>query len=89
MANEFMRFLISTEELNQMAKAKRMVTPCIDMSLDSVYAPFGEQAADRFINITEMGLADSASSQVSKAGWQVSNGLMTVDEAIKAFGSIE
>ncbi|MCR4598663.1 MAG: extracellular solute-binding protein [Acetatifactor sp.] len=68
---------------------KRMVTPCIDMSLDSVYAPFGEQAADRFINITEMGLADSASSQVSKAGWQVSNGLMTVDEAIKAFGSIE
>ncbi len=89
MANEFMRFLVSTEELNQMAKAKRMVTPCIDMSLDSVYAPFGELTADRFINITEMGLADSASSQVSKAGWQVSNGLMTVDEAIAAFGSIE
>ena len=41
MANEFMRFLVSTEELNRMARAKRMVTPCADMSLDGVYAAFG------------------------------------------------
>ena len=89
MANEFMRFLVCTDELNQMAMAKRMVTPCLDMSLDSVYAPFGKLGAERFINTSELGLADAASSQVSKAGWQVSNGNMSVEEAIKAYGTIE
>ena len=89
MANEFMRFLVCTDELNQMAMAKRMVTPCLDMSLDSVYAPFGKLGAERFINTSELGLADAASSQVSKAGWQVSNGNMSVEDAIKAYGTIE
>ena len=89
MANEFMRFLVSTGELNLMAKVKRMVTPCVDMSLDSVYAPFGTLSAQRFINTSDLGLSDAAASQVSKAGWQVSNGNMTVDEAVAAFGSID
>ena len=89
MANEFMRFLISANELNTMAKAKRMVTPCIDMSLDSVYAPFRRLSAQQFINTSELGLSDAAASQVNKAGWQVSNGLLTVDEAVAAYGSIQ
>ena len=89
LANEFMRFLVCTDELNLMAKAKRMVTPCVDMSLDSVYAPFEKLDASRMINLSELGLLDEASSQVSRAGWQVSNGLMTVDEAIAAFGTID
>ena len=89
MANEFMRFLTSTSELNQMAMAKRMVTPCVDMSLDSVYAPFGKLDAQQLINTSELGLSDAASSQVSKAGWQVSNGYMTVDEAVAAYGNIQ
>ena len=89
MANEFMRFLVSTDELNLMAKAKRMVTPCVDMSLDSVYAPFQNLSADRFINLSELGLDDAASTQVSRAGWQVATGRMTVDEAIAAFGALE
>ncbi len=89
MANEFMRFLVSTSELNRMAKFKRMVTPCVDMSLDSVYAPFGALSAQRFINTSDLGLSDAAASQVSKAGWRVSNGSMTVDEAVAAFGSID
>ena len=87
MANEFMRFLISTDELNQIALAKRMVTPCTDMSLDSVYAPFEKLSTKHFINTSELGLTDAASSQVSKAGWQVSNGNMTVDEAVSSFGN--
>ena len=72
-----------------MAKAKRMVTPCVDMSLDSVYAPFEKLSTKRFINLSELGLLDNASSQISKAGWQVSNGNMTVDEAVEAYGNIE
>ena len=47
MVNEFMRFLVSTGELNEMAKAKRLVTPCVDMSLDSMYVAFGKLDAQR------------------------------------------
>ena len=88
MTNEFMRFLVCADELNQMANTKRMVTPCADMSLDSVYAPFQKLDGQRFINISELGVNDKASSQISRAGWQVSLGKMTVDEAVAAFGSI-
>ena len=89
MANEFIRFLVCADELNQMAMTKRMVTPCADMSLDSVYAPFQKLDGQRFINISELGLKDSASSQISRAGLQVSLGKMTVDEAVTAFGSMK
>ncbi len=89
LANEFMRFLICTKELNRMAEAKRMVTPCTDMSLDKIYASFGEIDAKRIINTAKLGLQDAPDAQVRRAGWQVSNGLMTVDEAIAAFGHLE
>ena len=88
MANEFMRFLVTTEEMNRMAQAKRMVTPCVDMSLDGVYAAFGKLGADRVINQSDLGLADTPDAQVRKAGWQVSNGSITVDEAVAAFGNL-
>ncbi|MBQ7509266.1 MAG: carbohydrate ABC transporter substrate-binding protein [Spirochaetales bacterium] len=89
MANEFMRFLVSTQEMNLMAKAKRMVTPCTDMSLDSVYAPFQNLDAQHFINTSDLGLEDRPASQVSKAGLNVATGTMTVDQAVAAFGSIQ
>ncbi len=89
MANEFMRFLVNTQELNLMAMAKRMVTPCVEMSLDSVYAPFQSLGGERSINLSDLGLEDKASSQVSKAGWQVAAGNMTVDEVVAAYGSIQ
>ena len=89
MANEFMRFLVSSEEMNRMAQAKRMVTPCKDMSLDGVYAAFGQMDSSRVINLSELGLADTPDSQVRKAGWQVANGTITVDEAISAFGTLQ
>lgn len=89
MAEEFMRFLVSTEELNRMAKAKRMVTPCNEMALDDIYATFGQLDASHVINLSELGLDDAPDQQVRKAGWQVSNGQMTVDEAVQAFGTLK
>ena len=89
MANEFMRFLVCTRELGRMARSKRMVTPCSDTSLDKIYAAFGELPQDHIINLVELGLADAPDVQVRIAGWQVSNGLMTVDEAVAAFGSLK
>ena len=89
MANEFIRFLVSTNALNRMAQAKRMVTPCKDTSLDKIYAAFGQLPPDHTINLAELGLADAPDTQVRKAGWLVSNGMMTVDEAVATFGTIE
>jgi len=88
-ANEFMRFLISTKELNNMAQAKRMVTPCKDMSLDTIYASFGQVDPSKVIYVSDLGLADAPDVQVRKAGLQVSLGNMTVDEAVDAFGTLE
>ena len=45
--------------------------------------------ASRVINMSELGLADTPDAQVRKAGWQVSNGTMTVDEAVAAFGTLQ
>ena len=45
MTNEFMRFLISNEELGNMSKIKRMMTPAKDMSLDEMYASFSDAKA--------------------------------------------
>ena len=39
MANEFMRFLLRTEELNNLAKIKRLITCSTVYSFDDVYAP--------------------------------------------------
>ena len=89
MTNEFMRFLICTEELNRMARAKRMVTPCSDMSLDGIYASFGALDEKRVINAASLGLDDAPDTQMRLAGYKVSVGAMTVDEAVAAFGKLE
>lgn len=41
MANEFMRFLLRTEELNNLAMIKRLITCSTVYSFDDVYAPLG------------------------------------------------
>ncbi len=88
MVEEYMRFLISEQELNRMASSKRMVTTCKNMSLDRIYAPFGELDEKHIIHIKDIGLMDAPDIQVRKAGWAVSNGRMTTDEAIAAFGNL-
>ena len=40
MSNEFMRFLVTTRELNEMAKNKGLMSPTKDLSFNSVYAAF-------------------------------------------------
>jgi|GEM_PF-217396 len=89
MANEFMRFLVRTDELNRMAMAKRMVTPCIDMTMDDIYTAFGEVADSHFINSSDIGVESEPGTQVTRAGWLVSNGILTVDEAVERFGTME
>ena len=89
MTNEFMRFLISNEELNEMASAKRLVTPTTDLSLDSVYAPFSQVPAERIISPEMVGITDPLTVQIRLAAFQVGRGEISVDEAVAKYGSFE
>ncbi len=89
MANEFMRFLITNEELNEMASVKRLLTPTKDLSLDSVYAPFGQILSDRIISPEVLGITDALTTQIRVAAFRVGKGEITIDDAVKMYGSFE
>ena len=87
MTNEFMRFLITNEELNKMASVKRLVTPTSDLSFDSVYAPFGKIPSERTISPEVLGITDPLTVQIKVASFQVGKGESTIDEAIAGYGT--
>ncbi len=87
--NEFMRFLISKTELNQMASVKRLITPSTDLSFDKVYAPVGEVSQDLIILPTELGIEDTLAVQIRLASYQVGTGELTIDEAVAGYGSLK
>ncbi|MBR0417102.1 MAG: carbohydrate ABC transporter substrate-binding protein [Firmicutes bacterium] len=89
MTNEFMRFLISTDELNAMAAIKRLVTPTNDLALDSVYAPFGQVPPERTLTPEVLGIKDPLTVQIRVAAFQVGKGEITIDEAVKMYGSFK
>ena len=85
-ANEFMRFLISNEELGNMSKIKRLMTPAKDMSLNDLYASFGDAKA---IYISSLGLNDTADQRIRTVGSQVAQGKITIEEAISNWYTVE
>ena len=87
MTNEFMRFLITNEELNAMASVKRLVTPTKDLSFDTVYAPFGQVPAERTIFPEVIGIKDPLTGQIRVAAFRVGKGEITIDEAVAMYGS--
>ena len=89
MTNEFMRFLITTKELEKMASVKRLVTPTKDLSFDSVYAPFSQVPSERTISPEVLGITDPLTVQIRIASYQVGKGEITVEEAVKKYGSFE
>ena len=86
MANEFMRFIISDEELGNMSKIKRLMTPAKDMSLDRMYASFSEAEA---IYISNLGLNDTADQKIRTVGSKVAQGKISIDDAINNWTTIE
>ncbi|MBR4760504.1 MAG: carbohydrate ABC transporter substrate-binding protein [Lachnospiraceae bacterium] len=87
MANEFMRFLITSTELNEMAKNKGLLSPTKDLSLNSMYAAFGAVPQDRILSPEEFGLTDDAVIQLRKAVYGTATGAMTIDDAVAGYGS--
>ena len=89
MTNEFMRFLITAGELNQMASVKRLVTPTKYLSFDSVYAPFGKVSAEYTFSPEVLGIKDPLTLQIRVASFQVGKGEISIDEAVAKYGSFE
>ncbi|MCR5599093.1 MAG: hypothetical protein K6G19_13070 [Lachnospiraceae bacterium] len=89
MSNEFMRFLITSQELNEMAQNKGLMSPTKDLSFNSMYAAFGDVPASRILSPEEIGLTEDAVKQLRMAVYSVGRGEMTVDEAVAAYGSFE
>ena len=89
MANEFMRFLVTTSELSEMAKNKGLMSPTRDLSFNSIYAAFGEVPDSRILSPEVIGLTDDAVIQMRQAVYNVGMGKMTIDEAVSAYGSFE
>ena len=87
MANEFMRFLITSRELNEMAQNKGLISPTKDLSFNSMYAAFGTVPESRILSPEVIGLTDDAVLQLRQAVFQVGTGAMTIDEAVAAYGT--
>lgn len=87
MANEFMRFLITSPELNEMAKNKGLMSPTQDLSFNSMYAAFGDVPESRIMSPEEIGLTDDAVIQLRQAVYNVGTGAMTIDKAVAGFGT--
>ncbi|MBO4617685.1 MAG: carbohydrate ABC transporter substrate-binding protein [Lachnospiraceae bacterium] len=88
MAIEFMRFLVSTKELGNMASVKRLITTAQNLSLDNIYSSLSDTRKDRIICSTEANINDNAVKQFRYACHHVLVGNMTVDEAIAAYGNL-
>ncbi len=87
MANEFMRFLITSRELNEIAQNKGLMSPTKDLSFNNVYIAFGDVPESRILSPEVIGLTDDAVKQFRQAVYGVGTGAMTVDEAMAGYGS--
>ncbi len=87
MANEFMRFLITSPELNEMAQNKGLMSPTKDLSFNSMYAAFGDVPESRIMSPEVIGLTDDAVIQLRQAVYGVATGALTIDDAIAGYGT--
>ncbi len=87
LTNEFIRFLLSPGELDQMAKDKRLVTVTKDMSLDGIYSAFEQVAPGHSLNEQQIGLNDPAIIQMRLMLDDIMKGEKTVQEALDAYGT--
>ncbi len=83
MTNEFMRFLLRTEELNNLAMIKRLITCSTVYSFDDVYAPLGNT---EHLYQLEVGILDNTYVQLKAAAYKIITDKMSVDEAIANYG---
>lgn len=89
MTNEFMRFLVATKELDNMASEKGLVTTTKTVPFEPNYAAFNEVPIERTISPEVIGVKDTLATQIRIASYMVGKGEITVDEAVARYGSFE
>ena len=87
MTNEFIRFLITDKELNEMSSVKGLLTPTKTVSFDSLYAPFASVPKSHIISSESLGIKDALANQIREAAFKVGKGELTVEQAIARYGS--
>ena len=63
------------------------MSPTKDLSFNTMYAAFGNVPESRILSPEEIGLTDDAVIQMRQAVYLVGTGAMTIDEAVKAYGT--
>ena len=81
-----MRFLVTSQELNEMARNKGLMSPTKDLSFNSMYSAFGDIPESRILSPEEFGITDDAVIQLRMAVYGFSTGKLSIDEAVKAVG---
>ena len=89
MTNEFMRFILRTDELKNLASLKGLIPATKSMSFAPVYAPFNNFPADRTISPEVIGVKDNLAKQIRIASYKVGKGELTIDEAVANYGTLE
>ena len=87
MTNEFMRFLIRTVELDKMASDKGLISSSKTTPFEANYAAFNEVPLERTISPEVIGVKDTLATQIRIASYKVAKEGLSVDDAVKAYGT--
>lgn len=87
MNNEFMRFLIRSQSLNEMNSSKRQISPAVNLGDDKLFNSFKDVLEDnRVLYNSVVGLSANADTQARKTFDALFNGA-TIEEAMAGYGS--
>ena len=87
MTNEFMRFLIRSQNLNEMNSSKRQISPATVLGDDKLFNSFKDVLKDnRVLYNYVVGLSSNADTQARKA-FDALLGGATIDEAAAGYGT--
>ena len=87
MTNEFMRFLIRSQSLNEMSSSKRQISPATKLGDDKLFNSFKDVLNNnRVLYNYKVGLSNAADTQVRKT-FDALIGGTPINEAIAGYGS--
>ncbi|MBR1843059.1 MAG: carbohydrate ABC transporter substrate-binding protein [Oscillospiraceae bacterium] len=88
LANEFVRFLTSEDELVKLAERSALIPVTVERPESGVYAPFATIPDRRSVTPEDVNITEEVSLQLRVLAQRVGLGLMTVDEAASAYGKV-
>ena len=88
MTNEFMRFLVRSQSLNEMNTTKRQISPAKNLGDDNLFNSFKDVLKEGHVLYNyEVGLSNNADTQARKAFDALLTNGKSIDEAMNGYGS--